>query len=162
MSRLITGSPNRSHFIIGIYLVAAITVGYLLRRDAGTSAISACREHFLRGYGDCFLAVNCGALEFWGSSAATQIWDTRAALHWIGAIPAMFWPCSLCRSNAPVSERCQFLTVRLTRQPGSERHLSRRVMAFQASVFTQSLRCSTRFGWSFFHIVLVTSAIILW
>jgi SSS family solute:Na+ symporter len=169
---LIPASPNPVAFlIIGIYLIATITVGYLLRGNAGSSAqfLHARRTLPTAVTAIAFLAVNCGALEIVGIVASTAKYGMLALhFYWIGAIPAMVF---LALFMMPIYSRSRAMTVPdflRIRYNEATQILSAvclaAMMAFISgiSLYAISAVLYTFFGWSFFHIVLVTSAVILW
>lgn len=78
--------------MVGIYLGAAVAIGYFVRGRFQTAS------KFLHARGTlptaitsiAFLAANCGALDIMGIAAASAKYGTLALhFYWIGAIPAM-------------------------------------------------------------------------
>ncbi|HEY6542241.1 MAG TPA: sodium/solute symporter, partial [Ktedonobacteraceae bacterium] len=82
------------YLIIGIYFVATIGIGFVLRTRMRTS-----EDFFLSGRslpswvtGLAFVGANLGALEILGMGAnAAQYGILQAHFYWIGAIPAMIF-----------------------------------------------------------------------
>jgi solute:Na+ symporter, SSS family len=80
------------YFIIGVYFVFVLGIGYVLRTKMQTS-----EDYFLSGRslpswitGLAFLGANLGALEIMGMGAgAAQYGIMQSHYYWIGAIPAM-------------------------------------------------------------------------
>ena len=80
------------YFIIGVYFVFVLGIGYVLRTKMQTS-----EDFFLSGRslpswitGLAFLGANLGALEIMGMGAgAAQYGIMQSHYYWIGAIPAM-------------------------------------------------------------------------
>ena len=78
--------------VIGLYFVAVLAVGLLLKTETRTSDdfFLAGREMTAWVAGISFLAANMGALELLGWAAAAYQYGLLAAYwHWIGAVPAM-------------------------------------------------------------------------
>lgn len=163
--------PNAlAFFIIGAYFFATIAIGFRVRRKAKSSS------QFLHARGALptaitaisFLAVNCGALEIVGIVAATAKYGALALhFYWIGAIPAMVF---LALFMMPIYARSRAMTVPdfLRIRYGNATHIFSALclaamMAFISgiSLYAISAVLNLFFGWGFFRIALVTSAVIL-
>ena len=88
-------SPNTAaSLIIGAYLIATITIGYIVRKKGKTSSqfLHARRALPTAVTAAAFLAANCGALEIVGIVATSAKYGALALhFYWIGAIPAMLF-----------------------------------------------------------------------
>jgi SSS family solute:Na+ symporter len=97
--------------VITVYLAAAVTVGFFVRKHSDTSA------KYLHARGSlptavttlAFLAANCGALEIVGIFATSAKYGALALhFYWIGAIPAII---ALSLLIIPVYLRSGAMTV---------------------------------------------------
>jgi solute:Na+ symporter, SSS family len=156
--------------IIGIYLLATLVIGYLVRKRTSTSS------QFLHARGDlstaittfAFLAANCGALEIVGIVAASARYGALALhFYWIGAIPAMiflalFMMPTYTRSGAITVPG--FLRIRYNNATHILSALSLAIMmAFISgiSLYAISSVLHIFFGWGFFKVVLAGAAVVL-
>ena len=147
-----------------------MTVGYLVRRNARTvSQFLHARKALPTAITSiAFLAANCGALEIVGIVAASAKYGA-VTLHfyWIGAIPAMVF---LALFMMPIYAHSRAMTVpdflRIRYNNATQIFSAISLGAMMASISGISLYAIASvlhlfFGWSFFHIVLVTSAVVL-
>jgi SSS family solute:Na+ symporter len=168
---LLLNSPNAvTYSIIGIYLVATIVVGAVVRRRSVTSSqfLHASRALPTAVTAIAFLAANCGALEIVGIVAASAKYGAIALhFYWLGAIPAMIF---LALFMMPVYARSGAMTVPdfLRVRYGTATHILSAVslatmMVFVSgiSLYAISAMLNLFFGWSFFGIAIVTSSVIL-
>jgi SSS family solute:Na+ symporter len=168
---LLSTSPNAiTSFIIGIYLVATIAVGVLVRRKSTTSAqfLHASRALPTAVTAIAFLAANCGALEIVGIVAASAKYGAIALhFYWLGAIPAMVF---LALFMMPVYSRSGAMTVPdfLRVRYGPATHILSALSLALMMVFISGISLyaissvlNLFFGWSFFGIAIVSSSAIL-
>lgn len=168
---MLSNSPNTAaSLIIGAYLVATITIGYVVRKKGKTSLqfLHARRALPTAVTAAAFLAANCGALEIVGIVATSAKYGALALhFYWIGAIPAMLF---LALFMMPIYARSGAMTVPdfLRIRYGPATHLLSAVvmalmMAFVSgiSLYAISSLLGVFFGWGFFHIAIVSSTAIL-
>ena len=156
--------------MIGIYLAASVTVGYLVRRRADTAS------KFLHARGSlptavtalAFLAANCGALEIVGITATSAKYGVLALhFYWIGAIPAMIF---LALFMMPVYSRSGAMTVpdfirirynRATHILCSLCLAAMMVLVAGISLYAISAVLQTLFGWNFSLIAVLAATVVL-
>ena len=168
---LLSRSPNAVvSLIIGAYLIATITIGYIAHRNSRTSSgfLHARRALPTAITAIAFLAVNCGALEIVGIVAASAKYGALALhFYWLGAIPAMLF---LALFMMPIYASSGAMTVPdfLRVRYGPATHILSALslaimMTFIAgiSLYAISSLLSMFFGWSFFNVSIVASGAIL-
>ncbi|HEV2326630.1 MAG TPA: sodium/solute symporter [Terracidiphilus sp.] len=156
--------------VIALYLAAAIVVGYLVRRHAGTS------REYLHSRGAlptavsalAFLAANCGALEIVGIAATSAKYGVLALhFYWIGAIPAMVF---LALFMMPVYLRSGAMTVPdfVRLRYNNATHILcafclavMMVLIAGISLFAISTVLRVFFGWNFSVVAVVAASVVL-
>lgn len=164
-------SVNALTFLaIALYLAAAIAVGYLVRRHAGTS------REYLHSRGALstavsalsFLAANCGALEVVGIAATSAKYGALALhFYWIGAIPAMVF---LALFMMPVYIRSGAMTVPdfVRIRYNNATHILcafclavMMILIAGISLFAISTVLQVFFGWNFSAVAVVAASVVL-
>lgn len=156
--------------VIALYLAAAITVGYLVRRHADTAS------KYLHSRGAlptaisalAFLAANCGALEIVGIAATSAKYGALALhFYWIGAIPAMVF---LALFMMPVYVRSGAMTVPdfVRIRYNNATHILcavclavMMVLIAGISLFAISTVLRVFFGWNFSLVAVVAASVVL-
>jgi len=156
--------------IVSAYLVATLAIGLLARRSTRTSSQFLHARRALPGIvtAIAFLAANCGALEIVGIVATSAKYGAIALhFYWIGAIPAMLF---LALFMMPVYARSgamtvpDFLRVRYGAPTQILSAVSLAVMMIFVSgisLYAISTVLNSFFGWSFFRVAVISSAVIL-
>lgn len=164
-------SPNALTFlVIALYLVAAIAVGYIVRRHADTAS------KYLHSRGTlptavsalAFLAANCGALEIVGIVATSAKYGALALhFYWIGAVPAMVF---LALFMMPIYVRSGAMTVpdfvRMRYNDATHILCSSclavmMVLIAGISLFAISTVLRVFFGWNFSVVAVVSASVVL-
>lgn len=156
--------------IAGAYVIATITLGHLASRRIKTSSqfLHARSALPVSITAIAFLAANCGALEIVGIVAASAKYGALALhFYWLGAIPAMIF---LALFMMPIYARSgaltvpDFLRVRFGPKTQILSALSLALMmTFVSGISLYAIASVLKmfFGWSFFHIVVATSILVL-
>ena len=156
--------------LVAAYLLATIAIGMVTRRSARTSSQFLHARRALPTFvtATAFVAANCGALEIVGIVATSAKYGALALhFYWIGAIPAMIF---LGLFMMPVYARSGAMTVPdfLRVRYGAPTQIVSALalgtmMIFVAGVglYAISSVLTLFFGWSFLHIALISSAVIL-
>ena len=156
--------------IISAYLVTTTVIGYRAYKRSNTSTqfLHARRALPLAITAIAFLAANCGALEIVGIVAATARYGALTLhFYWLGAIPAMLF---LSLFMMPIYRRSGAITVPdfLRVRYGPSTHVLSSlslaiVMVFVSgiSLYAISSVLGVFFGWPFFRVAIIASAIVL-
>lgn len=156
--------------MIGVYVGAAIALGYIAGRHSDTAT------KFLHARGAlpttvaalAFLAANCGALDIVGIVAASAKYGALALhFYWLGAIPAMVFlalmmmPIYLSSGAMTVPD---FIRIRYNSSTHILSALSLAIMMILVagiSVYAISSVLHLLFGWSFSAVAIVAASVVL-